>query len=93
MQFGVRGYHGETVLLELDRKGFAVSSGSACHSDAHEPSHVLLAMQVDPELALTAIRVSVGVNTKEQDADRFVAALDSILTQYRRTSVRAAANI
>jgi cysteine desulfurase len=90
LQFGVQGCHGETLLLELDRKGFAVSSGSACHSDAHQPSHVLLAMQVEPELALTAIRVSVGINTTEQDADRFVAALNTILAQFRQTSVRVA---
>jgi cysteine desulfurase len=89
LQFGVRGCHGETLLLELDRKGFAVSSGSACHSNAHEPSHVLLAMRVDPELALTAIRVSVGIHTTRQDADDFVAALNGILAQFRRTSVRA----
>ncbi len=90
LQFGVQGCHGETLLLELDRKGFAVSSGSACHSDAHEPSHVLLAMQVEPELALTAIRVSVGMSTTEQDADRFVSALNTILAQFRQTSVRVA---
>jgi cysteine desulfurase len=90
LQFGAQGCHGETLLLELDRKGFAVSSGSACHSDAHEPSHVLLAMQVEPELALTAIRVSVGMNTTEQDADRFVTVLNTILAQFRRTSVRVA---
>jgi cysteine desulfurase len=90
LQFAVQGYHGETLLLELDRKGFAVSSGSACHSDAHEPSHVLLAMQVEPELALAAIRVSVGMSTTEQDADRFVTALNTILAQFRQTSVRVA---
>lgn len=90
LQFGVRGCHGETLLLELDRKGFAVSSGSACHSNVHEPSHVLMAMRVEPELALTAIRVSVGMNNREQDADGFVSALNGILEQFRRTSVRAA---
>jgi cysteine desulfurase len=90
LQFGVHGCHGETLLLELDRKGFAVSSGSACHSDAHEPSHVLLAMQVDPELALSAIRVSVGMSTQDEDAIKFVTALNTILAQFRRTSVRVA---
>ncbi|HEY3486456.1 MAG TPA: cysteine desulfurase family protein [Gammaproteobacteria bacterium] len=90
LQFAVQGYHGETLLLELDRQGFAVSSGSACHSDAHEPSHVLLAMQIEPALALTAIRVSLGMSTKEQDADKFVATLHGILTRFRQTSVRVA---
>jgi cysteine desulfurase len=90
VQFGVHGCHGETLLLELDRKGFAVSSGSACHSGVQEPSHVLLAMQIEPELALTAIRVSVGVATTEQHVDGFITALNSILQQFRTTTVRAA---
>jgi cysteine sulfinate desulfinase/cysteine desulfurase-like protein len=47
-------------------------------------------MGVESELALTAIRVSVGLNTTEQDADSFAAALSAILAQFRRTSVRAA---
>jgi cysteine desulfurase len=90
VQFGVYGCHGETLLLQLDRQGFAVSSGSACHSDVHEPSHVLLAMSVDAELALTAIRVSIGKDTQEKDIDRFIVALDSIVGDFRRTDVRVA---
>jgi cysteine desulfurase len=90
VQFGVRGCHGETLLLQLDRQGFAVSSGSACHSDVHEASHVLLAMQVDNELALTAIRVSVGKDSTEDEVDRFVSALGAILTMLRGSSVRVA---
>lgn len=90
VQFGVRGCHGETLLLQLDRQGFAVSSGSACHSDVHEASHVLLAMQVDNELALTAIRVSLGKDSTEDEVDRFVSALGAILTMLRGSSVRVA---
>ncbi|HEX7027806.1 MAG TPA: aminotransferase class V-fold PLP-dependent enzyme, partial [Gammaproteobacteria bacterium] len=90
VQFGVRGCHGETLLLQLDRQGFAVSSGSACHSDAHEASHVLLAMQVDNELALTAIRVSFGKDSTEDEVDRFVSTLGSIVATFRSSSVRVA---
>lgn len=90
VQFGVSGCHGETLLLQLDRQGFAVSSGSACHSDVHEASHVLLAMQIDPELALTAIRVSFGKDTTEDEAGRFVSTLDSIVKTFRASSVRVA---
>lgn len=90
VQFGVRGCHGETLLLQLDRLGFAVSSGSACHSDVHEASHVLLAMRIESDLALTAIRVSVGKDTTEEDVDRFVAALVSIVETFRGSSVRVA---
>lgn len=90
VQFGVRGCHGETLLLQLDRLGFAVSSGSACHSDAHEASHVLLAMRVETDLALTAVRVSLGKDTAEEDVDRFITALASIAETLRGSSVRVA---
>ena len=79
LQFGVRGFDGETLLMQLDRKGFAVSSGSACTSGKTEPSHVLKAMQVEDELALSAVRVSFGHNNKIQDVDAFVDALASIM--------------
>lgn len=90
VQFGVRGCHGETLLLQLDRLGFAVSSGSACHSDAHQASHVLLAMQIETELALTAIRVSLGKETSVEEVDRFVSALESIVKTFRGSNVRVA---
>lgn len=68
--FAVDGIEGETLVMALDRKGFAVASGSACSSDSTEPSHVLLAMGVHPDLARGAIRVSFGQqNTAAQVAD------------------------
>lgn len=58
---------GETLVGALDRKGFAVASGSACSSDSPEPSHVLMAMGVESGLARGAVRISLGVgNTAEQ---------------------------
>ncbi len=88
VQFGVRGCHGETLLLQLDRDGIAVSSGSACHSDVQEPSHVLLAMGVEPELALTAIRVSLGKDTNTDDIDCFISSLNTIVQNFRTSTVR-----
>lgn len=68
--FAVDGIEGETLVMALDRKGFAVASGSACSSDSTEPSHVLLAMGVHPDLARGAVRVSFGQqNTAAQVAD------------------------
>ncbi len=92
LQFGVRGFDGETLLMQLDRKGFAVSSGSACTSGKTEASHVLKAMRVDNELALSAIRVSFGQNNTMQDVDAFVSALTSI-TEMTTTAVMHAAQV
>ena len=73
--FALPYYHGETLLMELDRAGFALSSGSACHSAVTEPSHVLSAMGVEDSLALNAIRVSFGMENSLQDVEAFVAKL------------------
>jgi cysteine desulfurase len=86
-QFGLHGCHGETLLLQLDRAGIAVSSGSACQSDVREPSHVLVAMGVEPELAMTAIRISLSKQTTENDIMQFIKALTVIVSDYRKTSV------
>ncbi|MFM1978189.1 MAG: Cysteine desulfurase, partial [Pseudomonadota bacterium] len=55
--FAFNQIEGETLVMALDRKGFAVASGSACSSDSTEPSHVLMSMGVAPDLARGAVRV------------------------------------
>ena len=87
--FGTAGIDGETLLLNLDRSGIAVSSGSACASQHREPSPVLRAMGIEADLALSAIRVSLGHDSTEQDIDAFVAALATQLRQLRRMAGRA----
>ncbi|MEQ6342791.1 MAG: cysteine desulfurase [Gammaproteobacteria bacterium] len=72
---GVPGIDGEALLMNLDRKGIAVSSGSACASGSGEPSHVLLAMGVDPDVARRVIRVSLGQGNTPEDVLRFTAVL------------------
>lgn len=74
LQLAVAGLDGETLLMQLDKMGIAVSSGSACASGKTEPSHVLLAMGVDAELARGAVRISLGRETTEQDIDTVLAA-------------------
>jgi cysteine desulfurase len=64
----------EQQLIALDLAGIAVSAGSACSSGKIEPSHVLAAMGINAEEAATAIRVSLGWNTTEQDVERFISA-------------------
>ena len=81
VQFALRGWDGEALLMALDRKGYAVSSGSACASGSGEPSHVLLAMGHDRVTAKGAIRVSFGKDNRDQDVDGFLAALTQIVAQ------------
>ena len=75
VQLAIAGIDGETLLMQLDRAGIAVSSGSACSSGKTGPSHVLMAMGVDAELAGGAIRVSLGRDTMEADIDLLLTAL------------------
>jgi len=73
--FAVPGLEGETLLMSLDQEGVAVSSGSACGTGEVEPSHVLMAMGVDAQLARGAIRVSLGKDSRRDEIDRFVDCL------------------
>jgi cysteine desulfurase len=71
---------GEALLTALDRRGFAVSSGSSCTASTLEPSHVLVAMG-----ALTSgnVRVSLHSDTTDADLDAFLAALPPVLAEVR----------
>jgi cysteine desulfurase len=72
---------GEALLHELDRHGFAVSSGSSCTSSTLTPSHVLEAMGV---LSHGNVRVSLHRGTTEPDVDRFLGVLPGIVADLRR---------
>lgn len=74
---------GETLVGKLDRAGYAVAAGAACSSANPEPSHVLSAMGVAPELARGAVRVSLGEVTTEAELDGFLAALGDTLSRLR----------
>ncbi|MHC5903989.1 aminotransferase class V-fold PLP-dependent enzyme [Streptomyces sp. S6] len=71
---------GETLLHELDREGFAVSSGSSCTSDTLTPSHVLKAMGV---LSEGNVRVSLPVGVAEADVERFLDVLPGVVARVR----------
>ena len=75
LQFAIPGYEGEALLMQLDRRGIAVSSGSACASGRGEPSHVLLAMAWPRDIAFGAVRVSFGKDNTEAEVDQLLAAL------------------
>lgn len=93
VQFGVQGFDGETLLMQLDRMGIAVSSGSACTSGKTEPSHVLEAMGVPRELALSAIRVSFGKDNTPADVGSLLQALGEIINTTSKSAVMVAANV
>jgi cysteine desulfurase len=68
------GVPAETQVMVLDLAGVAVSAGAACSSGKLRPSKVLAAMGVAPEIAASAIRVSLGWKSEAEDIDRFIAA-------------------
>lgn len=80
------GFNSPTQLMAMDLAGIAISSGSACSSGKTKPSHVLSAMGADDALASSGIRVSLGWNSTEADADAFVSAWPAA---YARVKARA----
>jgi cysteine desulfurase len=80
------GLEGEALVISLDLKGFAVSSGSACSSGAVEPSHVLLAMGLTPERARASLRFSLGASNNEEQVDALIEAVAASVAQLRKLS-------
>jgi cysteine desulfurase len=81
---------GETLVVALDRAGYAVASGSACSSDSTDPSPVLLAMGVMPELAQGAVRVSLSYSNTLQEVQGFLKALNQALNRMQQMTAIAA---
>jgi len=84
VMFAQQWVEGETLLMELDRKAVAVSSGSACSAGSTDPSHVLTAMGVAPGLARNAIRVSLGKNNNTADVQQFLLVLRDLMSKFER---------
>jgi cysteine desulfurase len=81
----------QVLLISLDMEGVAVSSGSACSSGKVQPSHVLRAMRVEPELARGAIRVSLGWNSRREDCMTFLESLEETVRRIRARRHKPAA--
>lgn len=81
---------GETLVGKLDRAGFAVASGAACSSANPEPSHVLRAMGIAPDLARGAVRVSLGRCNQAVQIDEFIKALRATLDSLQGLTALAA---
>lgn len=87
--FALRDVDGETLVGQLDRAGFAVASGAACSSANPEPSHVLRAMGVAPELARGAVRISLGSANTEEQVNDFLNTLQITLSKLQRLAAVA----
>ena len=75
LHISIPGAEGETLLLLLDQEGIACSAGSACQSGALDPSHVLSAIGVPPEIAKGSVRFSLGWTSTEADVDAVIEVL------------------
>jgi cysteine desulfurase len=76
----------ESLLIGLDLAGIAVSSGSACSSGSTEPSHVLLAMGIAPEVCQSALRISLGRGNTEEDIDYALEVIPRVVGRLREMS-------
>ena len=87
--FAFKGIMGETLVIELDKAGWAVAPGAACSSANPEPSATLLAMGVDPELARGAVRFSLGAGNTMEQVEGFLRALRAVVTRLRSLTAMA----
>jgi cysteine desulfurase len=89
--FSFEHVEGEGLLISLDLKGIAVSTGSACASGSVEPSHVLTAIGLPSDTGRGSLRFSLGVDTTREDIDYVLAHLPPIVEKLRRVSPKAGA--
>lgn len=87
--FAFNGIMGETLVIELDKSGYAVAPGAACSSANPEPSATLLAMGVDPELARGAVRFSLGAGNTMEQVEGFLRTLKTVVTRLRSLTAMA----
>jgi cysteine desulfurase len=83
----------ESLLMMLDLEGIACSTGSACQSGAITPSHVLSALGVPPEIAITAVRLSLGALTTSEDIAHVVGAVPGLVDKARTVSAAVPAAV
>jgi cysteine desulfurase len=83
------GIDGEAMVIALDLRGFAVSTGSACSSGAITPSHVLIALGLSADRARSSLRFSLGRSNTVEQVDALCDALAASVTHLRRISVHA----
>ncbi len=87
LNLSFEGAEGESLVMNLDLEGVAVSTGSACSEGNVEPSHVLLAMGLSKEQSVSSLRFSLGRFTEKEDIDRVLEVLPSIVERIREVNV------
>jgi len=87
LNVSVPGTDSESLLMALDLRGIAASGGSACQSGSIDPSHVLTALGVRPDLASAAIRMSLGVLTTDHCIDRVIEVFPALVAKARQLAV------
>ena len=86
LNFGFRYVEGESLLLFLDSKGIAVSTGSACSSKKLEPSHVLLSLGLKAEECHGSLRITMGRSNTEEDVDYVARSITEAVERFRSIS-------
>ena len=80
------GVEGESLLMELDLKGIEVSTGSACSSTSLEPSHVLMAIGLEAQVAHGSLRISLGRWTTQNEIDYLLKTVPEVVEKFRKIS-------
>ena len=86
VNFAFRFIEGESLLIMLDMRGICASSGSACTSGSLDPSHVLLAIGLEHEIAHGSLRLTLSEENTEEELDVVVEALKEIVARLREMS-------
>lgn len=86
LNFGFRYVEGESLLLFLDSRGIAVSTGSACSSKKLEPSHVLMSLGLKPEECHGSLRITMGRSNTEEDVDYVARSITEAVERFRSIS-------
>jgi cysteine desulfurase len=85
--FTFRGCEGDSLLMLLDAKGIECSTGSACTAGVAQPSHVLIAMGVDPASARGSLRLSMGHSSTEDDVEAALSVLPAAVERARQAAL------
>jgi cysteine desulfurase len=82
--FAMRGLNGDSILLDLNEVGIGASGGSACTTGQQEPSHVFLAMGIDPDCLMGQMRFVLGKHSERAHVERLIYHLQALVERHRK---------